>query len=124
MGERQAGDRSFDFVVVGAVSSGCLVASRLNENSRHSVALLEAGPKDTSLWVHLPRQDDVGSCRELEILHRARTEYGRPQNLLAARPLARRVQFDQRLDRALVIDGRGDTLAARQPLTLGVAPAE
>ncbi len=45
---------SFDFVVVGAGSSGCVIANRLTESGRYSVALLEAGPKDTSLWVHLP----------------------------------------------------------------------
>ncbi|MFT4098562.1 MAG: FAD-dependent oxidoreductase [Rhodoblastus sp.] len=43
-----------DFVVVGAGSSGCAVAARLSENGKHRVALLEAGPRDTNPWIHLP----------------------------------------------------------------------
>ena len=43
-----------DFVVVGAGSSGCAVASRLSENGRYRIVLLEAGPRDFNPWIHLP----------------------------------------------------------------------
>ncbi len=44
----------FDFVIVGAGSAGCALASRLSENGKFTVALLEAGPKDTNPWIHIP----------------------------------------------------------------------
>ena len=44
----------FDYVIVGAGSSGCVIANRLSANGRYSVALLEAGGKDTSPWIHIP----------------------------------------------------------------------
>ena len=43
-----------DFVIVGAGSSGCVIASRLSESVDSRVTLLEAGPRDTSFWIHLP----------------------------------------------------------------------
>ena len=44
----------FDYIVVGAGSAGCVLAARLSEDPSVRVLLLEAGPRDTSVWIHLP----------------------------------------------------------------------
>jgi choline dehydrogenase len=47
-------DRSFDYVVVGAGSAGCVVAARLSQDPDVAVALLEAGAEDTQPEIRIP----------------------------------------------------------------------
>jgi choline dehydrogenase-like flavoprotein len=47
-------DTRFDYIIVGAGSAGCVLAARLSENPVVQVALLEAGPQDTSPLIHCP----------------------------------------------------------------------
>jgi choline dehydrogenase-like flavoprotein len=44
----------FDYVIVGAGSAGCVLANRLSASGKYSVLLLEAGPRDTNPWIHIP----------------------------------------------------------------------
>jgi choline dehydrogenase-like flavoprotein len=45
---------AFDFIVIGGGTAGCVFAARLSENPHHSVLLLEAGPRSSSLWTKIP----------------------------------------------------------------------
>lgn len=60
---------SYDYVIVGAGSAGCVLANRLSEDGRVRVLVLEAGGSDNRLWIHIP----VGY---LYLMNDPRTDWG------------------------------------------------
>ncbi len=50
----QVATTGYDYVIVGAGSAGCVLANRLSADANVTVALLEAGGRDTNPWIHIP----------------------------------------------------------------------
>src|SRR5260370_25359451 len=48
-------DHTFDYIIVGAGSAGCVLAERLASDGRSRVLLIEAGPEDNHPLVHMPK---------------------------------------------------------------------
>jgi choline dehydrogenase-like flavoprotein len=44
----------FDYVIVGGGSAGCVLAARLTEDASCTVLMVEAGPRDTNPFIHMP----------------------------------------------------------------------
>ena len=111
----------FDYVIVGAGSSGCVLANRLAPTAGTRCCCSKPGPRDNYLWIHIPigyGEDDVPPGLQLGLPHRARAQDARARDLLAARPRPRRLELDQRTDlhprpaRRTTITGRSSATPA------------
>ena len=47
-------DNTFDYIIVGGGTAGCLLANRLSADASKRVLLIEAGKKDDYHWIHIP----------------------------------------------------------------------
>jgi choline dehydrogenase len=47
-------DTTFDYIIIGAGTAGCLLANRLSADPSKRVLLIEAGRKDDYHWIHIP----------------------------------------------------------------------
>lgn len=73
----------YDYIVVGAGSAGCVLASRLSEDPQNKVLLLEAGPNDNHPMVHMPG----GAAEVLKSNKMNWQMYAVPQKQLANRKI-------------------------------------
>ena len=44
----------FDYVIVGAGAAGCVLANRLSDSGKNTVAVIEAGGRDNHIWIKIP----------------------------------------------------------------------
>ena len=112
---------TYDYVIVGAGSAGCVLANRLSADPAQRVLAARSG-RARLASVHPyaggPRQARQQQAHQLGLLHRARAAARRSPALVAARQGARRIEFDQRdvlyprRSRATTTTGRSDRRCA------------
>ncbi len=90
---------TYDYVIVGAGSAGCVLANRLTQDPAVNVLLLEAGGEDKYWWIHVPvgmpyllGNKEVDWC----LSERARALLRQPHHPGAARQDVGRLVVDQR----------------------------
>ena len=50
----RAMNQTFDYIIIGAGSAGCVMANRLTLQGDAKVCVLEAGPRDSNIFIHIP----------------------------------------------------------------------
>ena len=92
---------TFDYIIAGGGSAGCVLANRLSADPRRRVLLLEAGGRDNYIWIKVPvgYLYCIGNPRT-DWLYQDRGGGGPewPRAGLSARAGAGRLLFDQRHD--------------------------
>jgi choline dehydrogenase-like flavoprotein len=90
----------FDYVIVGAGSAGCVLANRLSADGKNSVLLLEAGPRDTNLWIHVPLgYGKLFKAKSVNWMYQTEPEprIERANGVSTPRQGAGRIEFNQRI---------------------------